>query len=89
MKGTINIQNLKCRGCEKTIIDELLKLENITKVSVNQVYGSVYFEYKISDDLENVKNKLSKLGYPAHGESNNTVKKAISYVSCAIGRIKQ
>ena len=88
MKAIINIQNLKCGGCERTIVNELSKLENITEVLVNHEFGSVNFEYIVSDDLDEVKEILSKLGYPPHGEKNSTVKKAISYVSCAIGRIK-
>jgi copper chaperone CopZ len=88
MKSTLYIQNLKCGGCEATIIEKLSKLKNITNVSVNQQYDTVTFEYMESSDLELVKKELSKLGYPPFGEKNSLPKKVKSYISCAIGRIK-
>jgi hypothetical protein len=32
---------------------------------------------------------LSKLGYPVEGEQNPLLRKAKSYVSCAVGRINK
>ncbi len=86
MKTTLYIQNLKCGGCEKTIINKLSCLKNIENVSINQEYATVTFEHKIPQEIKTVKKELSKLGYPPFGEKNNSFKKAKSYISCAIGK---
>jgi copper chaperone CopZ len=86
MKSTLYIQNLKCKGCEATIINTLSKLNNISNVLVDLQRNEVKFDYKTKEDIENIKKELSKLGYPPYGEKNNLVKKAKSYVSCAIGK---
>lgn len=88
MKATVYIQNLKCGGCEATIIDKLSLLKNISEVSIDQKHAIVIFNYKTEKDLVMAKKTLSKLGYPPFGENNNLSKKAKSYVSCAIGRFK-
>jgi copper chaperone CopZ len=89
MNTTIEIQNLKCSGCEATIINILSGLNNIDEVLVNHENGSVTFKYNTPKDLEIVKKTLSKLGYPQVGEQNKFPTKAKSYVSCAIGRINK
>ncbi len=89
MKTTLQIQNLKCGGCEKTIINKFSKLKNVTSVSVDHENATVRFEYTKDKDLEIVKKMLSKLGYPVVGEKNNLGRKATSYISCAIGRVQQ
>jgi len=86
MKTTLYIQNLKCGGCEATIIDKLSSLKNISNISINQKYDTVTFEQKTIQDIKIVKKALSKLGYPPYGEQNNLGRKAKSYVSCLIGR---
>ena len=89
MKTTIEIQNLKCGGCEATIINKLSGLNNVEEVLVNHENGSVNFKYNTPEDLEIVKIALSKLGYPQAGEQNKFPTKAKSYVSCAIGRMNK
>ena len=89
MKSTLYIQNLKCGGCETTIIERLSELKNIDSVSVNLKYDTVNFEHKTKQDVTVAKKLLSKLGYPPFGEKNNLTRKAKSYVSCAVGRIHQ
>jgi len=89
MKITVEIQNLKCSGCEATIINKLSRLNNIKEVLVDHEYGSVTFNLNTPEDLEVVKKTLSKLGYPLVGEHNKFPTKAKSYVSCAIGRINK
>ncbi len=89
MKTTLYIQNFKCGGCEKPIINKLSHLKNINKVSVNKTYATVTFEYKTPEEIKTVKEALSTLGYPPFGEKNNLVKKSKSYMSCAIGKISK
>lgn len=87
--STITIQNLKCHGCANTIINQLEKLDGITKVSVNNDTDEVTFNFSAETSIELVKQKLSALGYPATDEANSLPKKAKSFVSCAVGRMSK
>lgn len=87
MITTLVIQNLKCGGCANTILNKLSSLDNIDNVSVDNETDSVSFNYTNDEQLELVKNTLTKLGYPAVGEKNALTTKAKSFVSCAIGRM--
>lgn len=84
---TLNIENLKCGGCENTVNKALEKLPNIKDITTNAASGEVTFSYKSEEDLQTVINRLNELGYPADPENNNIIKKAQSYVSCMIGRL--
>ena len=88
MKATVQIQNLKCGGCKATIISELSKLNTVKNISVNIEDSTVSLEYESESELTTIKSKLSKLGYPTVDENNSLLKKAKSYASCAVGRIK-
>lgn len=87
MKKTFHIQNLKCSGCEGTIINALLKINGVQNVAIHFEDSSISLTYKNNDVFENVQAKLSQLGYPVAGSKNTMIKKAASYVSCAIGKI--
>ncbi len=89
MTTTIKIQNLKCGGCANTIITKVSSLENVKEVTVNVEDSTVTFNTPSEKEIENVKNKLSVLGYPAEGENNSVISKAKSYVSCATGKMSQ
>lgn len=84
----LSIQNLKCRGCARTITSQLSKLDGINEVVVCNDTDSVKFSYTSAYQLDAAIKKLSALGYPVEGESNAFGQKAKSFVSCAIGRIK-
>jgi len=87
-KIELNVENIKCHGCANTIKHGLLKLDGISDVIVDVPGSKIEVEFDESMViLENIKNKLSFLGYPEKGK-NNTILKAKSYVSCAIGRVK-
>lgn len=88
MKTIIEVQNLKCGGCEKTIIDNLSKVNGVSNVFVDHENSSVQLEYSDENSLKIIKVLLSKLGYPIAGDKNNISKKATSYVSCMIGKMK-
>ncbi len=87
MKTTIQIQNLKCGGCANTILNSISKLKNVQDIDITVESSKVSFNYETTDDLNTVKNTLSKIGYPVIGEENSITKKAKSYISCAIGRV--
>ena len=86
MKTDIQIENLKCGGCAATIKKGLLSLENVKEVEID-IENSIVSITSDNDNLEIVKDKLSKLGYPEVGDKNTIVHKAKSFVSCAVGRI--
>ncbi len=89
MTTTIKIQNLKCGGCANTIITKVSNLENVNEVTVNVEDSTVTFNTSSEKEIEDVKSKLSVLGYPAEGENNSVISKAKSYVSCATGKMSQ
>ena len=89
MKSTLIIQNLKCGGCANTISTKISSLENITDVEVDVEASSVSFTFQNAIELQSVKEKLAHLGYPIEGDKNSLVSKAVSYVSCATGKMSQ
>lgn len=88
MKTIIQIQNLKCGGCAKTITDKLSGLNGINKLTIEQETSSVIFEHQISDVVFVAKDKLRALGYPAIDDENGILQKAKSFVSCANGKFR-
>ena len=83
---TIKVLNMKCGGCEKTVSSALEK-EGFTNISVKAPEGIISFD---DGNMEKAEKILSKLGYPKEGtpEAESFLKKATSYVSCAIGKTK-
>ena len=57
MKTMLYIQNLKCEGCESTIIDKLSKLNNISNVSVDLQHTLVTFNCESKNDIGKVKKR--------------------------------
>ena len=85
---TLHIQNLKCGGCAHTITTRLSELKGISEVNVDNDTDAVSFNYNSENELTKAVNLLSSLGYPVEGEANPLTKKAKSFVSCAVGRMK-
>lgn len=88
MRTTVHIQNLKCGGCENTIVNRLSEMKNISEVEVNQIDETVSFDFHTKQDFEKAKHILSAMGYPILGADNKLFTKAKSYISCAKGRIE-
>ncbi len=86
MKTDIQIENLKCGGCAATIKKGILAISGVQEVEVD-VEKSMVSIASENDNLEEIKAKLSKLGYPETGDKNTIVHKAKSFVSCAVGRM--
>lgn len=86
MKNQVIIQNLKCGGCAHTIQTELNKLEGVTDTTVNEETSVVEFVAE-EDRIDTVAKRLDELGYPIENDPNNVLKKAKSYVSCAVGKM--
>ena len=65
---------------------EILSLDGIEKVNID-VEKSIVLVSSRNENLEEIKSKLSKLGYPEVGDKNTMIHKAKSFVSCAVGRL--
>lgn len=85
----IEIENLKCGGCEKSILNGLAKLEGVSDVRVDHAHHLV--EYTGLATLRTmVVEKLRAMGYPEKGTISGIqagLANAKSYVSCAIGSV--
>ena len=83
--NNLKVVNIKCGGCEKGIISALEK-EGLRNIKVDVALQIVSFE----GNLEIVRKKLSAMGYPEVGskEAKSILKKAKSYMSCAVGKMK-
>jgi copper chaperone len=82
---TWKVDNLKCAGCGNTITRSLSKMKGVKRVEVHVETGEIVVVHDELDET-NLKSKLAKIGYPPAGESNK-LQSAMSYVSCAIGKI--
>ena len=87
MKTKIEILNLKCGGCANSIKKGLLTVDGVQDAQVNLETSEVTIETLNKKVLEEVKIKLSSMGYPEAGDANTIMHKAKSFVSCATGRM--
>ena len=87
MKTKIEILNLKCGGCANSIKKGLLVIDGVQDAQVNLETSEVTIETLNVKVLEEVKIKLSSMGYPEAGDPNTIMHKAKSFVSCATGRM--
>jgi copper chaperone CopZ len=85
MSITFHVENIKCGGCANSIVTKLEKVAGVNGVRVNIENQEIAVEG--SFDENEVSLMLTNMGYPRIGE-NDFIKKAKSYVSCAIGRIQ-
>ena len=84
---TIEIQNLKCSACSKTISNGLSKIEGIHDLNIQVEENEISFNSDSEKSTQVLISKLIKMGYPPVGEENTLTNKAKSYVSCAIGKM--
>ena len=85
----IEIENLKCGGCEKSIKKGLATLGEIADVVVDREHKLVIFSGDRSV-RDAVVNKLRSMGYPEKDSLSGIdagLANAKSFVSCAIGRV--
>ncbi|MEN8124214.1 MAG: heavy metal-associated domain-containing protein [Bacteroidota bacterium] len=87
MTTTIDILNLKCKGCVNTVKKGLLSIKGVNEIDVDLENSKVIVPTDNKDILIEVKAKLSKMGYPELGDANTMLHKAKSFVSCASGRM--
>lgn len=84
MEQQIAVENIKCGGCMNSIQTALLKLNGIENVMIDKATETITITGTVERAL--VLEKLNDLGYPEKGD-NSLLKKAKSYVNCAIGRM--
>jgi len=89
MNTSIVVQNLKCGGCANTISTKLSTITNISNLQIDLDQSKLSFNYLNEGDLLQVKEKLKQLGYPTIEDSNSSVLKAKSFVSCATGKLSK
>jgi len=87
MYTTIEIVNLKCNGCVNTVKKGVLSIDGINEVEVDLEASKVKIPTNNKELIEQVKEKLSKMGYPELGDANTMLHKAKSFVSCASGKM--
>lgn len=86
MEQQFEVENIKCGGCMNSIKTALLKLEDAETVVIDKDTDIIFVTGNV--DRELIINKLNDLGYPEKG-NNTLVRKAKSYVNCAIGRMTE
>jgi len=84
----ITIENLKCGGCANSIQRSIKKIKGTQSVSVDLANSTVTIQHDGANDRILFIQQLSNLGYPETGNSTLS-HKAKSYLSCAIGRIRE
>lgn len=67
-RNTIPIQNLKCNNCAIALKKEILQIQNISKVYIHSDYSHISFNHTSVNDLSNIENMLTLLGFPPVGE---------------------
>lgn len=89
MRTSIVVQNLKCGGCAKTITTKLSEIEQVSDVIVDVENARVSFVHKGLEAALLVKARLKTLGYPTIADKNTVGNKAMSFVSCATGKMSK
>jgi len=84
--NSLKVVNIKCGGCENNITMSLKKA-GLSNINIDIPSQTVSFD----GDPAAAKKILSSMGYPEAGspEAKSLLKKAKSYGSCMIGRIKK
>lgn len=88
-----NVENMKCGGCTNMIQSKIKSLDGVTEVMIDVEQGIV--DVTTTSQSEPLRVLLSQtlhdMGYPEKGQlaGFGSVKaKAKSFVSCAVGRLK-
>jgi copper chaperone len=86
---TLQVENIKCGGCANTIRKRLMEINGVNAVDVNVEKGLVEVE-AVESLRQQLAETLTASGYPESGsvEGLSSMKaKAVSFVSCAVGRL--
>ncbi len=83
----LEILNLKCHGCANSIKKGLLAIKGVNEVIVKLESSTIMIDSEEDAVINEVKKKLSSMGYPEIGDANTLLHKAKSFVSCATGKM--
>ncbi len=82
----IYVENIKCSGCMNTIKGAMLNMKGVESVNIDLETEHIHIEGDQIMEKDTIIKKLASLGYPEVG-NNNILRKAVSFVSCAVGRL--
>lgn len=85
----IQVENLKCGGCARSILKGLTDMQGVSNVEVDHENKLVKFSGE-EVSRPQVAEKLRSMGYPEKGTLEGLsagVANAKSFVSCAFGRV--
>ena len=89
MTWSVQVENIKCGGCARSIVKSISTIPGVEGLSINVEANEVTVEG--GDSLRTaVLERLAKLGYPERGAVagfDAAAAKAKSFVSCAIGKV--
>jgi copper chaperone CopZ len=90
MKQTLEVLNVKCGGCASTLTKALKDEFGDVEVNLEVMPRQITLDIK-ENQMESLKLKLRKLGYPLADDELSGLQKATttakSFVSCAIGKM--
>lgn len=89
MQLQLQVENIKCGGCARSIEKALLADGRVSRVSVDPAQGLVVIDADADVRTEALA-ALAKLGYPEKGSVEGlkaAAAAAKSFVSCAVGRM--
>ncbi len=89
MEQTIDVENIKCGGCANTIRKKLTETFSPDSIEIDVEQNRITLSADALD-MESVEETLRSIGYPKRGTAeglDNVKAKAVSFVSCAIGRM--
>ncbi|WP_412464313.1 heavy-metal-associated domain-containing protein [Flavobacterium mekongense] len=86
MEQQFEVENIKCSGCMNSIKTALLKIEGVMAVNISKEIDTITVAGNANREV--IVEKLNDLGYPEKG-NNTLIRKAKSYVNCAIGRMSE
>lgn len=84
----VEVENLKCSGCANTIRRKVEAINGVEGVTVDEAAGVVHVLHNELLVEEEVLDVLKRAGYPERG-TGDILDKAVSYVSCAIGKVQR
>ncbi len=86
METILFAENIKCGGCAHTVRKTVEQDPKVTAVTVDPDTGKITIQSNEPLDESLLAERLRKKGYAAVGESTWR-DRAVSYVSCMIGRV--
>jgi copper chaperone len=89
MKTSLQVQNLKCGGCAKTITEKMASISGVSNVDIDVANSIVDITFENEETIALVEKALAAIGYPLVGDKNSVLTKAKSFVSCATGKLSQ